>query len=287
MRTTLLLLAALSTLSCSAVSWVGQQIMHPMGGGATTLDELRAGLLDFSSSFTVLVTEAADRISVETREPKKRRLTLLWKIRMPPLAQEAASDQNPRTGYVEALTIAVAQRQYFQDGAGASLFGAQQPIALDAAKEIEQSALALGRVVPRPREARGAARRGGGSSRSSTRSAASSCARASRSGCRTPRPAAPSTTSSAFRWRRFARSRASSRARRRSTSSTRPPRSSPRSSTSCRSGCAGRWSSSPTICRSREACSSNRWTRSTWSRRARTGSRSPRSACPRTRARRS
>jgi hypothetical protein len=144
MRTPLLLLAALSTLSCSAVSWVGQTVMHPMGGGPTTLDELRAGLLDWSSSFTVLVTEAADRISVETREPKKRRLTLLWKIRMPPLAQEAASDQNPRTGYVEALTIAVAQRQYFEDGAGASLFGAQQPIALDAAKEIEQSALSLG-----------------------------------------------------------------------------------------------------------------------------------------------
>ena len=109
-----------------------------------TQDELRAALLDFSSGFTVLVTEAADRISVETREPTKRRLTLLWKIRMPPLAQEAASDQNPRTGYVEALTIAVAQRQYFQDGAGASLFGAQQPIALNAAQEIEQSALALG-----------------------------------------------------------------------------------------------------------------------------------------------
>ena len=150
MRTTLLLLAALSTLSCSAMSWVGQQVMHPLGGGAVTQDELRAGLLDFSSGFTVLVTEAADRISVEAQEPKKRRLTLLWKIRMPPLAQEAASDQNPRTGYVEALTIAVAQRQYFQDGAGASLFGAQQPIALDAAKEIEQSALALGRSFLAP-----------------------------------------------------------------------------------------------------------------------------------------
>ena len=140
MRTILVLLAALSTLSCSTVNWIGQQV----GGDRVTQDELRSGLLDFSSSFTVLVTEAADRISGETREPKKRRLTLLWKIRMPPLAQEAANDQNPRTGYIEALTVAVAQRQYFQDGAGASLFGAQQPIALTAAQEIEQNALQLG-----------------------------------------------------------------------------------------------------------------------------------------------
>lgn len=143
-RIALVLLAAVSTLSCSAVSWVGRQVMRPIDAGRVTQDELRAGLLDFSSGFTVLVTEAADRISLETREPTKRRLTLLWKIRMPPLAQEAASDQNPRTGYVEALTVAVAQRQYFQDGAGASLFGAQQPIALDAAQEIEQNALKLG-----------------------------------------------------------------------------------------------------------------------------------------------
>ena len=59
MRTILVLLAALSTLSCSTVNWIGQQVS---GGGGVTQDELRSGLLDFSSSFTVLVTEAADRI---------------------------------------------------------------------------------------------------------------------------------------------------------------------------------------------------------------------------------
>jgi len=128
------------------VSWISQQV----SGDGVTQDELRAGLLEFSSSFTVLVTEAADRISVETREPTKRRLTLLWKIRMPPLAQEATSDQNPRTGYIEALTVAVAQRQYFQDGAGASLFGAQQPIAVNASQEIVESALQLGKSFLQP-----------------------------------------------------------------------------------------------------------------------------------------
>lgn len=145
MHKTLVLLAACSAFSCALMDQVtqGVQSLYP-GAGAVTLEELRGHLMEFSSGFDVLVTEAADRISIETSDTKVRRLTLLWKIRMPPLAQEAASDPNPRTGYVEALTIAVAQRQYFESGAGQSLFVQHQAIALDAAKEIEQNALALG-----------------------------------------------------------------------------------------------------------------------------------------------
>ncbi len=151
MRKTLLLLAIFSTLSCSVLSGVGRQVqsLYP-GDSALTLDELRASLFNFSTSFGVLVTESADRISLATTEPKVRRLSLLWKIRMPPAAQLAASDPNPRTGYVEALTLAVAQRQYFEDGAGSSLFGPQQPIALETAKQIEQNALQLGQSFLTP-----------------------------------------------------------------------------------------------------------------------------------------
>ena len=145
MRKTLLLLAAVSALSCATFDKLGRQVqsLYP-GNGALTQEELHANLIDFASGFSVLVTEAADRIAVETPEPKLRRLSLLWKIRMPPLAQEAAGDPNPRTGYVEMLTVTVAQRQYFEDGAGSTMFGPQQSIALDAAKEIESYALRLG-----------------------------------------------------------------------------------------------------------------------------------------------
>ena len=145
MRRPLLLLALLSTLSCSVLDTVGQgvQSLYP-GAGELTQAELRAALFEFSHGFNVIVTEAADRIALQTTESKQRRLSLLWKIRMPAAAQLAAGDVNPRTGYVEALTVAVAQRQYFEDGAGSALFGAQQPIALTAAREIEQNALRLG-----------------------------------------------------------------------------------------------------------------------------------------------
>ena len=141
----ILLLAVSSTFACAIMSNFGRQVtsLDP-GNGDVTLDELNASLIDFSSGFTVLLTEAADRISIETASPRVRRLTLLWKIRMPPLAQEASSDPNPRTGYVEMLTVTVAQRQYLEDGAGKSIFGPQQSIALDAAREIENNALRLG-----------------------------------------------------------------------------------------------------------------------------------------------
>jgi hypothetical protein len=151
MRKLLLLIALLSTVSCATLNKVGRQVtsLYPGGDSALTLDELRAGLIDFSSLFGMLVTDAADRISTATTESKIRRLSLLWKIRMPPAAQLAAADPNPRTGYVEVLTVAVSQRQFFEDGAGASIFGEQQSIALEAAKEIEAAALRGGsRFLP-------------------------------------------------------------------------------------------------------------------------------------------
>ena len=151
MRKLLFLIALLSTLSCSVLNTVGKQVssLYP-GSTAVTLDELRMGLLEFSSMFGMLVTDAADRISTTTAEPKIRRLALLWKIRMPPMAQLAANDPNPRTGYVEMLTVAVSQRQYFEDGAGSTLFGSQQAIALEAAKEIEESAVRGGSLFLPP-----------------------------------------------------------------------------------------------------------------------------------------
>ena len=146
MRKTILLFAVATTLSCSVLQSVGRgvQSLYP-GNGAVTQDELREKLINASTGFTVLVTEAADRISLETDKPKIRRLTLLWKIRIPPLAQQAAGDPNPRTGYVELLTVAVAQRQYFEEGgAGAAIFGSSQEIARDSAGRIVTYALKIG-----------------------------------------------------------------------------------------------------------------------------------------------
>jgi hypothetical protein len=114
------------------------------GRGQVTEADLRSQMFEFRSTFAVMVGEAADRISNETTDTQVRRRSLLWKIRMPDAATIVVANPNPREAYVEALTLAIAQRQFLVDGGGSGLFGPQQPIAVDAARKIEERAVAIG-----------------------------------------------------------------------------------------------------------------------------------------------
>jgi hypothetical protein len=141
-----LVLALAATLcGCALVRALDRSITSIyQGEGAVTQAELRNKLFTYSSGFDVIVSEAADRISTATKNTNVRRSTLLWKIRMPDAANLAASIQDPREAYVESLTLAIAQRQYFEDGAGQEMFLEQQPLAIAAAKEIESRAVVIG-----------------------------------------------------------------------------------------------------------------------------------------------
>lgn len=113
---------------------------------AATASELRAALGVWSTSFSSLVTAASDRIRAESKERAVRRHTLLWQLRMIPLARDAAFRPDAQEAYVAGLAVATAQHAYLTDGEGRALFGAQQAIAADAASKLEQDILALGRV---------------------------------------------------------------------------------------------------------------------------------------------
>ena len=119
-----------------------------MGGesGTATASELRAALAVWATSFSSLVTAASDHIRAESRERDVRRNTLLWQLRMIPLARAAAFRPDAQEAYVAGLAVATAQHAYLTEGEGRSLFGAQQAIATDAASKLEQDILALGRV---------------------------------------------------------------------------------------------------------------------------------------------
>ncbi len=104
-----------------------------------TEDELSSDVLELANRFSAGVTAAADEVSAKTSSRAERRRALLWKVRLIPLAQEAAFS-GPREGYVELLVLCVAQRQYLTDGAGAQLFGEQQELARAAARRIEADA---------------------------------------------------------------------------------------------------------------------------------------------------
>ena len=115
-----------------------------------TQAELRKDLFLYGSSFQVLVSAAADQISSETDDIGAQRLTLLWKIRMPEAAALAVSLPDPREAYVASLALAIAQRQFLEEGGGKEMFGAQQPVAIEAAREVEARAVAVGETFVKP-----------------------------------------------------------------------------------------------------------------------------------------
>ncbi len=116
------------------------RIPVPGMGAGITEDELHGDVIELANRFAAGVTAAADEIGAKTASRSERRRALLWKVRLIPLAQEAALS-GPREGYVELLVLCTAQRHYLTDGAGAQLFGAHQEIARSAARRIEADAL--------------------------------------------------------------------------------------------------------------------------------------------------
>jgi hypothetical protein len=140
-----LLTTSLGLAGCATVSQTVSSLVGVETGAAATASDLRAALGTWATSFASLVTAASDRIRAESQERTVRRHTLLWQLRMVPLARQAAFGTAAQESYVAALAVATAQHAYLTEGEGRALFGAQQPIAASAARQIEQDALAIGR----------------------------------------------------------------------------------------------------------------------------------------------
>ena len=114
--------------------------------GETTAADLHAALSIWADSFGGLVVAACDRIRAGSRQREVRRNTLIWRIRMIPLSRQAAFRLDPQEAYVAALALSTAQHEYLEGSAGAELFGEQQPLAVGAARQIEENALGVGRA---------------------------------------------------------------------------------------------------------------------------------------------
>jgi hypothetical protein len=145
----LALVCSASLLACAAVT---ERLPAVVGGsgGVATASELRSALSVWASSFASLVTASSDRIRSETRDRDVRRHTLLWQLRMIPLARQAAFRPDAQEAYVASLAIATAQHAYLTEGEGAKLFGGQQPIAVEAAAKLERDVLDLGQSFLSP-----------------------------------------------------------------------------------------------------------------------------------------
>ncbi|HEX5067808.1 MAG TPA: hypothetical protein VFY49_16935, partial [Myxococcota bacterium] len=139
-----LLALLLLTTGCSILRapmrWVG----IGGAGGDVTLEGLRQELAFQAASFAGAVTTASDDITGATTNRRIRRYALIWRLRVIPLAQRAAFNDDPRAGYLQSLLLATLQRNYFETGDGKDLFGPQQPIAIETAQRLEQQAADIG-----------------------------------------------------------------------------------------------------------------------------------------------
>jgi hypothetical protein len=119
------------------------------GGPAFTEEDLRSDLALYAARFRATVVAAADQISQESTDVEIRRRALLWKIRMVPLADQAAFITDPEFSYLAIFTVATAQHEYLVHGVGQDLFGPQQPVAVAASEELLEAAARIGtRFLP-------------------------------------------------------------------------------------------------------------------------------------------
>lgn len=143
-RLCLTTLTALGLSGCAVIRAPLAALPMP-GATGTTEQELHEALTVWATSFQGTVVAATDRIRRATREREARRNSLFWQIRMIPLARQAAFRTDAQEAYVATVALASAQYDYLSRGEGSALFGDQQPIAVRAARDIEDRALAIGR----------------------------------------------------------------------------------------------------------------------------------------------
>ena len=115
-------------------------------------EELEGYLATYSSVFQGTVTVAADTIRANSRDPEIRRRTLLWKLRIIPLAYQTALLPDPLQSFVLLFTLASSQETYLSTGEGSQLFGQDQQIAIDASQELRQGIEQIGARFLSPSE---------------------------------------------------------------------------------------------------------------------------------------
>jgi hypothetical protein len=113
-------------------------------GSGYSQEELQVALDNFASHFHLLVTQAADTIHASTTDPGVRKRTLLWKIQIIPLVEEASVEPTPQEAFVSLLTLTVTMRRYLSEGPGSGALGGQHAVAVEVAQELEAELVEIG-----------------------------------------------------------------------------------------------------------------------------------------------
>lgn len=111
--------------------------------------DLNARMLtrEFAASFVAQVEIAADGIAARTADPALELNALRWKLGASKASQHAATQMAPLMALLDTWALSEQQRQFFDNGAGARLFGAEQDAVRTVATGIAQDAERLAQGV--------------------------------------------------------------------------------------------------------------------------------------------
>ncbi|MBL9135602.1 MAG: hypothetical protein JNK85_07025 [Verrucomicrobiales bacterium] len=99
---------------------------------------VRISANNFTHRFVQTVEQAADAIFRQTADPTIKRRSLLWKINATAAVLVAQDHPAPLSALADTYALCLQMHDFFRDGQGSNLFGALQPIAVSAARQLEQ-----------------------------------------------------------------------------------------------------------------------------------------------------
>ncbi|HMK87860.1 MAG TPA: hypothetical protein VK437_17985 [Steroidobacteraceae bacterium] len=107
---------------------------------------------EYSAHFIAAVAQTADQIAADTRDSEVRINALRWKTAAAGQSLQAASQMVPMMSLIDSWALSIQMSEYFADGAGKSVFGRQQRLAVTLAADLTRRAEELAHQMMEPEE---------------------------------------------------------------------------------------------------------------------------------------
>ncbi|MCG9746233.1 chemotaxis protein [Shewanella sp. Isolate8] len=134
-RSVLLVIGMLSLSACSLLEVKLESGIEPLPQAQLNM---RVFSRDFSHTFYAKVEQGADQIVLEKGDDLfTKSNALMWKINSEQALQRAIFQASPVAAMVDTWTLTAQMSAFFDGGAGASLFGDQQNIAIEVSKVLQ------------------------------------------------------------------------------------------------------------------------------------------------------
>jgi hypothetical protein len=140
---------ALGTFACASVPQ--QSSLSKAVDSKASASELRAAETELAVNVPGQIEASSDQIIAQSSDPTVRRRAMRYKMEVIPAYYLALFELDPLAAALDTWVLSLQLEQYLSEGPGRDWFGPQQPIALQAARDIrERVALALKSVAKKP-----------------------------------------------------------------------------------------------------------------------------------------